>query len=108
MKVEIIGSKYNSSVWYAVFVGKVFDVVVDKRNDNYQIKGQPLWIHRDDCRPLKSAVAARSASANSDCAAALWKELRRRNGGRFPAKQNWVAVTEERLNAALKAAQHCA
>jgi hypothetical protein len=45
---------------------------------------------------------------NSDYAAALWKELRRRNGGKFPGKQDWVAVTRERLNSAIKALQNCA
>lgn len=59
-------------------------------------------------RPKKNAAVAQNTSTNIGYAAALWKELRRRNGGRFPAKQDWVAVTKERLNAALKAAQHCA
>lgn len=60
------------------------------------------WRYR---RPLKSAVAARSASTNSRCDELLWKELRRRNGGKFPAKQDWIAVTKNRFDAAIKAAQ---
>lgn len=56
---------------------------------------------------LKSAEHVQQPT-NTGYAAALWKELRRRNGGKFPAKQDWVVVTKERLSAALKAARHCA
>lgn len=49
------------------------------------------------------------ASHNSDYAAALFSELKRiAASGPVEFKDDWVPVTEERLNAALKAAQHCA
>lgn len=68
------------------------------------VSGVAEWKVR---KPQKKAVAASSTSSNTGYMAAVWKELRKRQGGPLPLKQNWIYVTEARLNAALKAAQHC-
>ena len=46
-------------------------------------------------------------AANTQMATALWRELRRRRSNRLvPLRGDWVAVTEERLNAAVAALRH--
>lgn len=91
-------------------------VRIDKGDDEmpYRVnigkKGDPyhLWFFKHCCKPLKSKVAKKPTANTGYTAAQLWKELRKRNGGRFPVKKVWVAVTEQRLNAAIKKLQHCA
>jgi hypothetical protein len=57
-------------------------------------------------RPLNASKAEKPIH-NTGYQAAVWKELKRRQGGPLPLKQDWIYVTKARLNAALKAAQHC-
>lgn len=53
------------------------------------------------------AKEAKQTSNNKRMAAALWKELKRRQGnGAVPLRIDWIAVTEKRLNAAVAALRH--
>ena len=55
---------------------------------------------------LKLAEALKP-SHNTQMAAALWRELKRRqSNGLVPLRVDWVAVTEKRLNAAVAALRH--
>jgi hypothetical protein len=53
MRVKIISYKYSCNVWYAQFIGCIYNVI--KLNGYYQLAGgNKLYIREDDCRPLKS------------------------------------------------------
>ena len=57
-------------------------------------------------RPIKSGKRQTQAT-NTQMAAALWRELKRRqSNGLVPLRVDWVAVTERRLNAAVAALRH--
>jgi hypothetical protein len=56
---------------------------------------------------LEATEVAPSAAPNTRMAAALWRELRRRqSNGLVPLRVDWIAVTKQRLNAAVAALRH--
>ena len=62
----------------------------------------------DGYRAIRAAlVEGQKPSTNTQMAAALWRELKRRqSNGLVPLRVDWVAVTEKRLNAAVAALRH--
>lgn len=55
-------------------------------------------------RPLKTAESRKPIVNTGFTAAALWSELKRRQGGPYPCKKEFLIVTEGRFNAAVAAA----
>ena len=55
-------------------------------------------------RPLKSKESRKPIVNTGFTAAALWSELKRRQGGPYPCKKEFLIVTEGRFNAAVAAA----
>ena len=88
-----------------------------RKGDQYKAGGR-FWASSDQVgdrvsmgaqrqyrRPIKKVVA--KPTYNTQMAAALWKELKRRqSNGLVPLRVDWVAVTQKRLNAAVAALCH--
>ena len=71
---------------------------VDTNNDYWFYDSSELR------RPLKSSEAEKPIHNTGFTAAALWSELKRRQGGPYPCRKDFLIVTEGRFNAAVAAA----